>query len=101
MVLAAPELREQWLAELATMRQRLRGIRGLLAARGRAGAIDLAPIGRQQGLFSLLHINATDIERLRSSHGVYMAGSGRINVAGLTAAPAERLARCFEALQAA
>ena len=49
-----------------------------------AGAIDLAPLGGQSGLFSIVPLSGEQILKLRSDHGIYMAGSGRINVAGLT-----------------
>jgi aromatic-amino-acid transaminase len=35
-------------------------------------------------MFAVLPLSKEQIERLRSEHGVYMAGSGRINIAGLT-----------------
>ena len=46
--------------------------------------IDLTPLGHQAGLFSILPLSSEQILKLRSDHGIYMAGSGRINVAGLT-----------------
>ena len=35
-------------------------------------------------MFATLALSKEQIERLRADHGVYMAGSGRINIAGLT-----------------
>jgi len=58
-------------------------VRGSAQA-GSAGSIDLTPLGRQNGLFSVLPLNSDQILAMREKHGVYMAGSGRINVAGLT-----------------
>ncbi|MFM5949192.1 MAG: aminotransferase class I/II-fold pyridoxal phosphate-dependent enzyme, partial [Novosphingobium sp.] len=40
----------------------------------------------QSGLFSILPLSPEQILKLRTDHGIYMAGSGRINVAGLTMA---------------
>ena len=37
-------------------------------------------------MFSMLKLTADQIGRLRADHGLYMAGSGRINVAGLQVA---------------
>jgi aromatic-amino-acid transaminase len=59
-------------------------VRARLAAAGTAGSVDMAPVGGQNGLFSILPLSAEQIAALRDKHGVYMAGSGRINVAGLT-----------------
>ena len=52
---------------------------------GTAGRIDLTPLGTQNGLFAMLprHQGARS-QALREDHGIYMAGSGRINIAGLT-----------------
>ncbi len=85
LILKDEQLTALWLDELDTMRTRIRQVRSRLAAAGKAGAIDLVPIGGQNGLFSVLPLNAEQIQRLRSDHGIYMAGSGRVNIAGLTA----------------
>ncbi|MGN6498250.1 MAG: aromatic amino acid transaminase [Tsuneonella sp.] len=84
LVLADPALTAQWQDELDQMRERMRQVRARLAAAGRVGSVDLAPVGIQNGLFSVLALSKEQIQRLRDDHGVYMAGSGRINVAGLT-----------------
>jgi len=84
LVLEDEALVRQWLDELDTMRARMRQVREQLAAAGRVGTIDLAPLGQQNGLFSVLPLSSDQILTLRSAHGIYMAGSGRINVAGLT-----------------
>lgn len=89
LVLEDDALVAQWLDELDTMRDRMRLVRVALAAAGTVGGIDLAPIGKQNGLFSVLPLGAERIARLRADHGIYMAGSGRINVAGLTSANLE------------
>ena len=74
-----------WLDELDTMRARIRQVRERLAEAGSAGSIDLTPLGIQHGLFSVLPLSAAQILTLREQHGIYMAGSGRVNIAGLTA----------------
>ena len=48
--------------------------------------LNLAAIGQGTGLFAMLPLDTAQIEALRRDHGIYMAGSGRINVAGLTEA---------------
>lgn len=73
----------QWLDELETMRERMRQVRGELAKAGDVGNIDLRPLGHQNGLFSVLPLSKDQIQQLRDDHGIYMAGSGRINIAGL------------------
>ena len=86
LVLEDPALVAQWLDELDTMRSRMRQVRIALAAEGTVGGVDLTPVARQNGLFSVLPLGAARIAALRADHGIYMAGSGRINIAGLTSA---------------
>jgi aromatic-amino-acid transaminase len=74
----------QWLDELDQMRERIRQVRARLAAAGKVGSVDLAPIEHQNGLFATLALTKEQIHALRADHAVYMAGSGRINIAGLT-----------------
>jgi len=80
----------RWQAELDEMRARMRQVRAKLAAAGTAGSVDLTPLGTQNGLFSVLPLSPEQILAMREKHGVYMAGSGRINVAGLTVGNIDR-----------
>jgi aromatic-amino-acid transaminase len=73
-----------WLDELDQMRERMRQVRARLAEAGVAGSADLSPLGTQNGLFSIVPVSPDQVVKLREEHGIYMAGSGRINVAGLT-----------------
>ena len=66
------------------MRTRMRQVREYLANAGTAGNVDLTPLGIQNGLFSIVPVTPEQVKQLREDHGIYMAGSGRINVAGLT-----------------
>ena len=75
-----------WLDELTSMRERIGQVRAKLAEAGDAGTVDLRPLGEQRGMFAMLPLTKEQIGTLREDHGIYMAGSGRINVAGLTMA---------------
>lgn len=91
-------LTAQWLGELGDMRARMRAMRDALAAAdNRAPGLGLATLGEQNGLFSILKLAPEQILRLREEHGVYMAGSGRINIAGLTSG---NIGRFIDALAA-
>lgn len=94
-VLEDERLAADWRSELDGLRGRLQKLRAELAAIGPAGAIDLAPLAQGKGMFATLPLSPTQIEWLRATHGIYMAGSGRINIAGF--APGE-VARFGEAL---
>ena len=74
----------QWLDELEQMRARIGQVRAALGQAGKAGSLDLLPVARGRGMFATLPLSKEQIERLRSDHSIYMAGSGRINIAGLT-----------------
>lgn len=80
-ILQSDEMTAEWRAELDRMRDRLNAMRAALAD----ALPRLEPLRRHRGLFALLPLSADAVERLRRERGVYMAGSGRINVAGLTA----------------
>ncbi len=78
LVLQSPELTRDWMAELDTMRARI------LSNRARLAALNprLASVERQRGMFSQIQIAPEAVARLKDEHGIYMVGSGRINVAG-------------------
>ena len=84
LILEDPKLTASWLDELEQMRTRIRQVRARLAEAGRLGSVDLTPLDQQNGMFATLPLGKEQIEALRKDHGIYMAGSGRINVAGLT-----------------
>ncbi|HEY0594942.1 amino acid aminotransferase [Sphingopyxis sp.] len=79
LILEDPALRGEWQRELTAMRQRIAAIRRLLGAEHPL----LAPIACQQGMFAMLPIDGEAVRDLRVKHGIYMAGNGRINLAGL------------------
>jgi aromatic-amino-acid transaminase len=84
LVLEDGALTAQWLDELDQIRARIRQVRAALGEAKRAGAVDLMPVARGHGMFATLPLSKEQIQVLRDDHGIYMAGSGRINVAGLT-----------------
>ena len=78
------DLTRDWLGELDDMRERMRGVRERLAAAdGDIPGLNLSALADQNGLFAVLPLSSNQIAALRKDHGIYMAGSGRINVAGL------------------
>ena len=87
-ILDDPELRADWRAELDEMCARIRQLRARLAAYDpRLGYIE-----GQNGMFSMLPLTPAQVLELRESHGIYMAGSGRFNVVGLSDDSVERFA---------
>lgn len=93
-VLGEPRLRALWEEELDGMRRRILGLRAELAALSNEAPI-LAGIDRQRGIFRMLPLSPEQTERLGCDHGIHMAQSGRINIAGLKSGDAPRLARAL------
>jgi aromatic-amino-acid transaminase len=84
LILGDAALTAQWIDELTSMRARMAEVRERLAAAQQIGPINMAPLGSQKGLFSMLPLSGEQIMALRERHAIYMAGSGRVNIAGLT-----------------
>ena len=83
-ILGDPELKKSWIAELDTMRDRLNGLRRLLADKlSAASGRDFDFIARQYGMFSFLGLSPDQVGRLREQYGIYMVDSSRINIAGV------------------
>jgi aromatic-amino-acid transaminase len=80
LVLEDPELRADWQAELLEMCGRIRSLRTRLAAYDER----LAFINGQNGMFSMLPLTGAQVLELREEKGIYLAGSGRFNVVGLS-----------------
>lgn len=84
-ILSDAELTAMWKAELTEMRSRIRGIRALF------GAIDgMESLANQHGMFAQLALQPEEVQTLRSDHAIYMADSGRINLAGIDMDQAQR-----------
>ena len=84
-VLTTPALRESWLAELTSMRERIAKLRkSLVEALSRTcPQRDFSFIGRQYGMFSFLGVDVNQVRALREQHHIYMMDDSRMNVAGL------------------
>ncbi len=99
-ILANAELKKEWVAEVDAMRDRLKAMRRLLvdalavSAKGR----DFNHINSANGLFSFLGISEAQVDRLKRDYGVYMVGSSRINVAGITGENVAYLAKSIAAV---
>ena len=45
---------------------------------------DFSFLLKQNGMFSFSGLNPMQVDQLRSDHSIYIVGSGRINVAGMS-----------------
>ncbi|TRO97115.1 aspartate/tyrosine/aromatic aminotransferase [Glycocaulis profundi] len=93
-ILQSDALTALWREELDEMRARVNGVRAALA---KAHPL-LAPLASGKGMFALLPLTPEQVETMREDHAIYMAGSGRINVAGLAMAQVKTFAEAFGAV---
>jgi aspartate/tyrosine/aromatic aminotransferase len=85
-VLGDNELRKLWEKEVGQMRDRINGMRRLLVDTLKAKGVpgDYSFITRQRGMFSFSGLSPQQVETLKQKYAIYIVGSGRINVAGLS-----------------
>jgi aromatic-amino-acid transaminase len=85
-ILNDPELYKLWVQEVADMRERIQEMRDLfvLTLRQKGVTGDYSFISRQNGMFSFSGLNVEQVNRLKDEFAVYIVGSGRISVAGMT-----------------
>ncbi|MGI2179944.1 amino acid aminotransferase [Shewanella frigidimarina] len=85
-ILADVTLRQEWETELTLMRERIAEMRSLFVQSLKAEGVeqDFSFISRQNGMFSFSGLNKSQVARLKDEFAIYIVGSGRISVAGLT-----------------
>ena len=79
-------LRAEWELEVAEMRDRIQEMRVLFVATLKQCGVntDFSFIERQNGMFSFSGLNKDQVNRLKDEFAIYIVGSGRISVAGMT-----------------
>jgi aromatic-amino-acid transaminase len=99
-VLNDKALLQQWLDEVANMRDRIDTMRRRLHTQLNI----LAPnknvdfLIEQKGMFSYTGFSENQVNQLREQHGIYLIASGRMCLAGLNEANVDRVAQAFAAL---
>lgn len=85
-ILDNSELRQLWLQELDSMRGRIHAMRAAFVdSMARAGCTtDFSFLLKQRGMFSYSGLTPMQVDWLKREKGIYIVGSGRINVAGIT-----------------
>ena len=86
LILSTPELRADWLDELAEMRHTMLKTRTDLAdaLRQQCNSDDFDFIAHHRGMFSRLGLSPQQVDALRDEHAMYVVGDSRINIAGLS-----------------
>jgi aspartate/tyrosine/aromatic aminotransferase len=82
------------------MRERLSGMGKLLqeALKQTAPQRDFSHLVNANGMFCFLGVSPAQVARLKQEFGVYMVGSSRINVAGITPSNVDYLAKSIAAV---
>ena len=85
-ILNDADLYRQWEKEVADMRDRIKEMRELFVATLKeiGVTIDFDFINSQNGMFSFSGLSVDQVNRLKEEFAVYIVGSGRISVAGMT-----------------
>ena len=85
-ILSSQELTTQWHGELKEMRDRINGMRQLLVDQLVANGVtrDFSFIAKQNGMFSFLGIDQEQVQRLQDEFSIYIVGSSRISLAGIS-----------------
>ncbi len=96
-VLANESLKQLWHQELTEMRARISDMRvALVKSLKQHGAKrDFDFLLTQSGMFSYTGLSQMQVDELKSKHHVYIVGSGRINVAGITPSNLEALSKAI------
>jgi len=100
MILNDAQLRAEWIQEVAEMRDRIKKMRDLFVTTLKAEGVaqDFSFISRQNGMFSFSGLNPQQVARLKDEFGVYIVGSGRISVAGMTQSNMPALCKAIAAV---
>ncbi|MDH0448579.1 aspartate/tyrosine/aromatic aminotransferase [Shewanella sp. GD04112] len=94
-ILGSAELKQEWLDELKVMRDRINGNRAILVEKLKTNGVDrdFSFIARQKGMFSFLGVNPEQVARLQKEFSIYMVGSSRISIAGISEDNVDYLAK--------
>ena len=94
-ILADKALKAQWGEELDAMRERIQGLRAKVVSEmvGMGYGDYFSFIEKENGMFSFLGVSPEQVNELIHKHSIYLAGSGRINLAGLNERNVQRFCK--------
>ncbi len=99
-VLSDKDLKAQWIEEVADIRERINEMRHLFVKTLKEKGVqqDFSSIIDQRGMFSFSGLTKDQVNRLRDEYSIYIVGSGRINVAGMTCDNMDRLCEAIKSV---
>ncbi len=85
-ILDDESLTKMWHEELAEMRSRIKKLRQQFVdtMKSTGAGHDFSFLLSQNGMFSFSGLNQMQVDQLKNEHSIYIVGSGRINVAGMS-----------------
>jgi len=91
------ELKKLWQSEVKQIRDRIKEMRHSFVDTLKSKGVenDFSFITEQNGMFSFSGLNKEQVETLREKYSIYIVGSGRINVAGMTAGNMDSLCQAI------
>mmetsp|Transcript_11797 Transcript_11797/g.13597 ORF Transcript_11797/g.13597 Transcript_11797/m.13597 type:complete len:400 (+) Transcript_11797:163-1362(+) len=99
-ILNDPQLFEEWKVELKGMSDRIIamrvGLRKLLEQKGAPG--DWSFITNQIGMFTYTGLNNDQVAEMTKNYHIYMPGTGRISIAGLTEPTLDQMATAIRSV---
>ena len=92
-ILDDANLTAMWHEELTEMRSRIKDLRERFVEtmKSTGAGHDFSFLLNQNGMFSFSGLNPMQVDELRNEHSIYIVGSGRINVAGMSESKMEQL----------
>lgn len=93
-ILSSEELTQEWHSELTEMRNRINGNRTVIVDKliEKGVTRDFSFIANQKGMFSFLGITPAQVQQLQDEYSVYMVGSSRMSIAGISPTNVDYLA---------
>jgi aspartate/tyrosine/aromatic aminotransferase len=92
-ILGDPQLRAEWEEGLAAVRERIGRMRRRLVDRMAALGVerDFSHVLRERSVFTELGLTASQVERLRESHAIYVSAGGGVNIVAVAGNELNRL----------
>ncbi|XP_034949996.1 aspartate aminotransferase, mitochondrial isoform X2 [Chelonus insularis] len=96
-ILSDPQLKQEWLADVKGMADRIIGVRTKLRdnLKKNGSTRDWSHITDQIGMFCFTGLTAPEVEKLTSNFHIYLTKDGRISMAGVTSKNVEYLAHAM------
>ena len=92
-ILSTTDLKQEWLAEVTDMRERIAKMRLLLVQglheRGAKHSFEF--INQQYGMFSYSGLTVEQVRKLREKYSIYMLDSGRMSLCGINLRNVDKL----------